>query len=1204
MKHYFGFVFVVLLSATFFSTTLFAQPEGISIVKTNNGYKVNFSLMPFEYNQVFGNGKEFLDIKISGYGVTPDVGLPALPLISFNLFIGDDEKSPSVRILSQDIKTITLDKQIYPKQMPWEKNKSLDDRPFTINQSYYNSRGIERQLVSLSEPFNIGGVSGIMITIYPFNYNPKDNELAITSSGTFEIILNDPVETEARKSDSFNDFLKGIFVNYQPQQSIKSMRMLIITAPTFESGLSSFVTHKGSQGFTIDLFNTTATGTTTTAIKTFIQNRYDDPATRPEFVILIGDVQHIPSWIGSGTGSPNTDLNYVQLSGGDKFADAFIGRFSVTTLQELQNALNKSIYMETYISTLPKKNIWMASTDNYQYSEGTHNYCINTHFQPNNWVNLKLYTVTYNATTQQLINALNDNQRFAVYSGHGAETYWADGPQLTQSQVRALTNTGMYPFVYSFSCVTGSYQISESFGETWIRATNGGSGFYGSSVNSYWDEDDILERRLFDAMFIDDITRITPMFDQAKIYLANYYGGVTGMVLRYLEMYNLMGDPSLPVVRQIPPDTTPPDQITDLSVGDATSNSLSLNWTAPYDSTFNGVTSYDLRFSTNPITNDDDFNNAEQRILTGVSDTAGTPRSFVIDGLNFNTTYYFAAKAMDMWNNKSIMSNVPTGVTLYTPLASVSADSIHCTAIPNTTFTEYLVLSNASSQNSTLDYLIELKNNTFPDNVIVTLTGVNDRFENQIKSIKDFPNDLPGLSFEGFGGPDAFGYKWIDSNEPNGPQYVWDDIVSTGTLVTNWTATSTFNPKDEGYAGPFPLGFNFKFYGNIKTQIYVSSNGVILFSPITSNIYTNATIPSTAVPNEFIAPFWDDLDGVSSGTVHYKQDGNRFIVQFTGWHRYSNQGSLTFQVVLYSSGKIMVYYNNMSGTLNSATIGIENAAGTDGLMVAYNANYVANNLALQFSAEPEWLVLNNYSGTIYAGNSVNIGLMINTEDLELGEYSMDIEISTNDPANQIIVVPVSMTVQNEVPVELLSFIAEIKDENVLFNWSTATETNNSGFEIQKIKPEDRSKNFDWLKVGFVEGKGTSTEKTVYSFKENNVTPGLYAYRLKQIDFDGSFKYSNEIEVEVSTPKEFVLYQNFPNPFNPSTTIKFALPVKTNLSLSVYNTLGEKVAEIFNGELEEGYHEMMFNASGLSSGIYFYKIESENYSATKKLILLK
>ena len=110
--------------------------------------------------------------------------------------------------------------------------------------------------------------------------------------------------------------------------------------------------------------------------------------------------------------------------------------------------------------------------------------------------------------------------------------------------------------------------------------------------------------------------------------------------------------------------------------------------------------------------------------------------------------------------------------------------------------------------------------------------------------------------------------------------------------------------------------------------------------------------------------------------------------------------------------------------------------------------------------------------------------------------------------------------------------------------------------------------------------------------------------MKQIDFDGTFTYSNEIEVEVTGPKDFALYQNYPNPFNPTTTIKFALPVTANLSLNVYNTLGEKVAEIFNGELEEGYHEMMFNASGLSSGIYFYKIESENYTATKKLMLLK
>ncbi len=1201
MKHYFGFLFAVLISITFFSTIIFAQPEGISVVKTNNGYTVNFSLMPYEFNSVSGNGNEFVDIKIPGYGVTPDVGMPALPQLSFNLFIPGTQQLPQISITSSDQTEITLDKKIYPKQMYWSREYSLSDRPFSINSDYYNSNGIEKPLVNVSEEFNIGGVNGVMLTIHPFAYNPNENRLSVTNSASFEVKLSAVSEGTILKSNAFNEFLSNVLVSYIPTEALQSMRYLIITAPTFESGLSSFITHKGSQGFMVDVFNTNATGTTTTAIKTFIQNRYNDLGTRPEFVLLVGDVQHIPSWIGSGEGNPNTDLNYVQLEGNDKFADAFIGRFSVTTAQELTNALTKSIYMESYIATLAKKNVFMASTDNYSITEGTHNYVINTHFQPAGWDNLKLYTVTYNATTQQLIDALNANQRFAIYSGHGAETYWADGPQLTQAQVRSLTNTVMYPFVYSFACITGSYQIAESFGETWIRTTNGGSTFYGSSVNSYWDEDDILEKRLIDAMFYEDLTRVTPMFDKAKFDLATHYGGVTPTVLRYMEMYNLMGDPSMPVVRQIPPDTTPPDPITDLAAGDATSNSLTLNWTAPYDSTFGGVTSYDLRYSLTPITNDADFNNAAQRLFTGVSDTAGTPRSFVIDGLNFNTTYYFAAKAMDMWNNKSVMSNVPTGVTLFAPLASVNVDSMHCVSIPDTTFTENLLLSNTSSQNSTLDYSVALTNSTFPDNVNVVLTGVNERFENQVDYKKDFPNELYGFSFKGSGGPDLFGYKWKDSNEPNGPAYVWTDIAANPNAVQVSFPNGTL---DDGYTNAIPIGFEFKFYGTNYTNLYITTNGFLSFSALTSAYYSNATIPTGAAPNNIIAPFWDDLDGRTQGTVHYLSEPDKFTIQFTNWQKYSGTGSLTFQVVLRSNDRILFYYNNMNATLTSATVGIENASGSDGLQVAYNAAYVANNLAVQLAADPEWLSVNNYSGTIYAGNSVNIGLMINTDGLEMGEYSMDVEISTNDPAHQTIVVPISMTVQSEVPVELLSFNAEMVDDNVVLNWATATETNNSGFQIEKRQKSDVKGQTEFNNVGFVSGKGTTTEKSVYSFSDKNEKPGTYVYRLKQIDLDGTYSYSNEVEIEVTGPKDFALYQNYPNPFNPSTTIKFALPVKTNLSLNIYNTLGEKVAEIFKGEMEEGYHEMMFNASGLSSGIYYYTITADNFSETKKMILVK
>ena len=192
-----------------------------------------------------------------------------------------------------------------------------------------------------------------------------------------------------------------------------------------------------------------------------------------------------------------------------------------------------------------------------------------------------------------------------------------------------------------------------------------------------------------------------------------------------------------------------------------------------------------------------------------------------------------------------------------------------------------------------------------------------------------------------------------------------------------------------------------------------------------------------------------------------------------------------------------------------------------------------------------------------------------------------------------------------VPVELVSFSANVSNNSVELSWITATELNNSGFEIERSSHTERSRSMTgWENIDFINGHGTTSQSHSYFFIDKNLSTGKYFYRLKQIDFDGTFSYSNEVEVDLSLPQTFALEQNYPNPFNPSTTIKFALPVKTNLRLSVYNTLGEKVAEIFNGELEVGYHEMMFNASGLSSGIYFYKIESENYSATKKLMLLK
>ena len=1198
---------LLLLSLIVFTNVLFAdnEPEGITVSRVSDGYLVTFKLPGLIERTISAEGEEFTNLLIPGYGTTSEGGFPALPLVSFNLAVPYSSEKVDFEIITKSSDEIFLQNKVFPFQEPWSKNKPIADRPFNIDRAYYSTDGKVLPFVQVSESFILGGVKGVRIIIQPINYNPSKNRLELVREGIVKIKIPASGEINAHRSQFYNNYLNEIFVNYSSDAGSKGINYLIITAPEFETGLTPFVAHKTSMGYTVDVFNTGATGTTTTSIKSFIQQRYNNQVTKPEFVLLVGDVDKIPAWTGTGAGTPKTDLNYACLEGSDFYSDVFVGRFSVTSATQLQNAINKTVYMENYIATVAKKNIFMASTDNYTISEGTHNYVINTYFGPNGYTNLKLYTYTYGATTSQLTAALNDNQMFAVYSGHGSTTSWADGPVFTQSNVNALTNT-VYPFVYSFACITGDYSYSECFGETWLRTSTGASSFYGSSVNSYWDEDDILERNLFKAMFVDDITKVTPMFDKGKIYFVNYYGSVTSTVLRYLEMYNLMGDPSLETVRHIPPDSTAPAQITDLAMLNPTSNSLTLNWTAPYDSTIGGVVAYDIRYSTSLIT-EENFVSAPGKIFSGQSDTAGVPKAFTLDSLNYSTVYYTAVKGMDMWGNASPISNVVSYSTLSAPVIAVQPDSLSLVMTPDSTRIETIFISNICSTPSTLDYTVELANNTFPGKIETKLVPVIPKEE--VYNIQELEKNSPetsGMSIKGHGGPDAFGYKWKDSNEPGGPQYVWNSITGTGTQITNWIATGSVDPRDDGYAGPFNIGFNFKFYGEIKTQLYVHTNGLIVFAPVNGGWISNYNIPNSSDPNAFAAPFWDDLDGKIQGTVHYKQETDKFIIQFTNWQKYgATASSFTFQIVLSKSGRITYYYNNLVGDLNSCTVGIEGPGGTTGLPVTYNASYLANNKAIQFAAEPEWVFMNSTAGTITSGNTTDFLLQITSDGLDLGAYSMDVIIKSNCQANPLITIPIHLTVTNDVPVELVSFTAENAGGEVLMQWQTRTETNNQGFRIERKYAEN-----PWNEIGFIKGSGTTAETSSYSFKDKPGANGTYKYRLTQIDFDGTKSVSNEVSVEIKGPDFYELSQNYPNPFNPATVIRYSLPVKSSVRLVVLNVLGE-VIEVLSGNIQEsGYYEYTWNASGYSSGIYFCSMQAaaadgnKTFNSIKKMILIK
>ncbi len=261
----------------------------------------------------------------------------------------------------------------------------------------------------------------------------------------------------------------------------------------------------------------------------------------------------------------------------------------------------------------------------------------------------------------------------------------------------------------------------------------------------------------------------------------------------------------------------------------------------------------------------------------------------------------------------------------------------------------------------------------------------------------------------GFGGPDTFGYLWSDSDEPGGPTYSWVDISGLGTAIAL---------GDDAASGPLPLGFNFPFYENNYSEVFIGSNGILTFGA-GSTSRLNTALPTTSVPNDMIAMWWDDLDPAEGGNIYYYYDasGDRFIVTFANIQNYisgGGTGALTFQAILYPNGRIILQYATMlSGTdsegLAGASIGLENIDGSDGLEVLYNAEYMHTNLAISLNAA-RWLTISPASGTIEPYSSDVVTVSFDAADLESGTYTGQLIFDCNDPVSPSMSIPVSLEV--------------------------------------------------------------------------------------------------------------------------------------------------------------------------------------------------
>ena len=236
---------------------------------------------------------------------------------------------------------------------------------------------------------------------------------------------------------------------------------------------------------------------------------------------------------------------------------------------------------------------------------------------------------------------------------------------------------------------------------------------------------------------------------------------------------------------------------------------------------------------------------------------------------------------------------------------------------------------------------------------------------------------------------------------------------------------------------------------------------------------------------------------------------------------------------------------------------------------------------------------------VFAGTVVTIRLVLYGASSSTGTgYLIDLG---NSATSDFII---NGRVENTLPVNLLSFVSSVNKNKVCLGFSTSSEMNNFGFDVERQQSPD-VKIQGWEKAGFVKGNGTVNTLSTYNFEDKNLQTGNYRYRLKQIDYNGNYEYHYlNNDVEIFAPKKFSVSQNYPNPFNPVTKIGYEIPVNSLVKIILYDVLGRELKTLVNEYIKPGTYEVMFDGTDYPSGIYFYRLSTGGFSETKRMLIVK
>ncbi len=568
---------------------------------------------------------------------------------------------------------------------------------------------------------------------------------------------------------------------------------------------------------------------------------------------------------------------------------------------------------------------------------------------------------------------------------------------------------------------------------------------------------------------------------------------------------------------------------------------------------------------------------------------AGSGSGVTVTGLSSHTGYYFSTFEYNGTNtDQSYLTTSPaTGnsTTLYPPpILTILPDSAKTSS---SVYFRGIVNPNGTA--ATYKFIYGTSLNSLTNSTAVVSAGsnnTNDTVRAQITGITNGTFYYHALVATNSGGTDTstIGAVAFDNSIPSTNLKMWlrsDEGTSSSTDNTNistwYDVTGNLNNATQTTSANQPL---------IRTNV-INGHPVMRFNGSTSyfNLPSTGTLGIQNSDYEIFIVAKTSFTGVefliSAAGYQYEMQfngtniGMRFIPPIPGGG-YLDEGTTNE----YADGNPHIFSVRASSTGGAARVdGVDGGTTTADLQ---NANDVSYTLGTRYGPT---LPFNGDIAEVIVYNTILSASQLNTVESYLSQ-----KYNINSGA---------------LPIELSTFTAADDNDNVELNWKTETEVNNYGFEIQRaVINSVQNDTSNWKKIGFIKGTGNSNSPKKYSYTDQDISGGIsFEYRLKQIDGDGKYKYSKVIEITLA-PKQFELYQNYPNPFNPTTKIKYSLASSSKVTLRIYNLLGQQIKQLVNENETAGHHEVTFDGSNLSSGIYFYRITAGQHTMSKKMILTK